>query len=86
MTSRIEKERELTLSQGITAGPVLASALGRQLDSVWIQGVGGAYKAELSPNFLPKGTNQASIDETKRLYTLAHTKCPNTPIVAAGYR
>lgn len=70
----------------MTAGPVLASALERKFDSVWVQGVGGPYKAELSPNFLPKGTNQASIDETKRLYQMAHTKCPNTPVVASGYR
>ncbi|KAF7551814.1 hypothetical protein G7Z17_g4748 [Cylindrodendrum hubeiense] len=71
---------------GTTAGPVLASALEDKYgDGIWIQGVGGAYTAGLSPNFLPKGTNQASIDEAKRLFTLAHTKCPNTPVVTGGY-
>lgn len=54
--------------------------------SIWIQGVGGPYDADLAPNFLPKGTNQRSIDEAKRLFTMAHDKCPDTPVVTAGYR
>lgn len=72
-------------NMGVTAGPVLASALARNFGSIWIQGVGGAYRAELSPNFLPAGTDRGSINEAKRLFTLANTKCPNTPVVAAGY-
>ncbi|KAM0322576.1 hypothetical protein ACHAQA_009423 [Verticillium albo-atrum] len=72
--------------QGSTAGPTLASALTREYGSgIWIQGVGGAYTAELSPNFLAAGTDRGSINEAKRLFTLARTKCPNTPIVTGGY-
>ncbi|KAK7429328.1 separase/separin [Neonectria magnoliae] len=48
---------------------------------IWIQGVGGNYAAEVLSNFLPAGTNQESINETKRLVTLANTKYPNTPVV-----
>ncbi|KAH6990279.1 cutinase [Ilyonectria destructans] len=73
-------------NMGVTAGPVLASALEDKYgNGIWIQGVGGAYTAALSPNFLPQGTNQASINEAKRLFTLANTKCPNTPVVTGGY-
>lgn len=78
--------RRLTPCKGITAGPVLASALERNFDDIWIQGVGGPYAALLSPNFLPTGTDRQSINEAKRLFNMAHTKCPDTPIVASGYR
>ncbi|KAK7430472.1 hypothetical protein QQZ08_002991 [Neonectria magnoliae] len=47
--------------------------------------VGGPYTAELAPNILPAGTDRASINEAKRLFTLANTKCPNTPVVTDGY-
>jgi cutinase len=50
-----------------------------------VQGVGGPYTAGLADNFLPEGTTRGAIDETKRLFTLANTKCPNTPVVAGGY-
>lgn len=54
--------------------------------NVWVQGVGGPYDAALAPNFLPAGTTRAAIDEAKRLFQLANTKCPNAAIVAGGYR
>ncbi|PQE27912.1 cutinase protein [Rutstroemia sp. NJR-2017a BBW] len=69
---------------GISAGPNVAGQLARSLN-VWVQGVGGPYTADLPSNFLPGGTSIFAINEAKRLFTLAHTKCPNTPIVAGGY-
>ncbi|ROT43667.1 cutinase [Sodiomyces alkalinus F11] len=72
-------------NMGNTAGPALARAMERNYDNIWIQGVGGPYTADLAPNFLRAGTNQQSIDEAKRLFTMAYTKCPNTPVVTAGY-
>ncbi|SPO06355.1 probable Cutinase [Cephalotrichum gorgonifer] len=72
-------------NMGISAGPALASALKRTYSDMWVQGVGGPYAAGLAQNFLPKGTDQASIDEAKRLFTLANTKCPNSVVVTGGY-
>jgi hypothetical protein len=56
------------------------------IPDIWIQGVGGPYKADLLANFLPEGTNAASINEAKRLFQMSHAKCPDTPVVTAGYR
>jgi cutinase len=78
---------KLTSIQGISAGPIVAQALETQYGAsrVWVQGVGGPYTADLASNFLPGGTSQAAINEAKRLFQLANTKCPNTPVVAGGY-
>uniref|UniRef100_A0A8H7N3T6 cutinase n=1 Tax=Bionectria ochroleuca TaxID=29856 RepID=A0A8H7N3T6_BIOOC len=73
-------------NMGLVAGPALAATLQAQYDNIWIQGVGGAYTALISPNYLPNGTNRQSIDEGKRLFQLANIKCPKTPVVAGGYR
>lgn len=54
-------------------------------NDLWVQGVGGPYEAELAPNLLPAGTDRDSIDEGKRLFTLANTKCPDSAVVAGGY-
>ncbi|RBR05210.1 hypothetical protein FVER53590_12346 [Fusarium verticillioides] len=70
---------------GITVGPILAEAMQLAIPDIWIQGVGGPYTADLAPNFLPEGTTDASIDEAKRLFQMAFDKCPDTPVVTAGY-
>lgn len=56
------------------------------IPDIWIQGVGGPYTADLLANLLPEGTNAASINEAKRLFQMSHAKCPDTPVVTAGYR
>ncbi|CAJ0547495.1 Ff.00g042490.m01.CDS01 [Fusarium sp. VM40] len=70
---------------GITVGPVLVAAMQLAIPDIWIQGVGGPYTADLLANFLPEGTNAASINEAKRLFQMSHAKCPDTPVVTAGY-
>ncbi|KAJ0383327.1 hypothetical protein COL922a_010696 [Colletotrichum nupharicola] len=68
-------------------GPIVADALERiyGANDVWVQGVGGPYLADLASNFLPDGTSSAAINEARRLFTLANTKCPNAAIVSGGY-
>lgn len=73
--------------QGLSAGPNVASGLESNFRrDVWVQGVGGPYDASLSANFLPAGTTQAAIDEARRMFNMAHEKCPNAKVVAGGYR
>jgi cutinase len=54
-------------------------------NNIWIQGVGGGYTAGLGENALPAGTSRAAINEAKRLFQLAQTKCPQSAVVAGGY-
>jgi cutinase len=72
-------------NMGISAGPNVASGLERDFRNMWVQGVGGPYSAGLAENFLPAGTSRGAIDEAKRLFTMANTKCPNAAVVAGGY-
>ncbi|KAM0344775.1 hypothetical protein ACHAPU_007149 [Fusarium lateritium] len=69
-----------------TLGPRVATALeSRYGTGVWIQGVGGAYRATLGDNALPRGTSTAAIREMIALFNLASTKCPSAKIVSGGY-
>lgn len=70
----------------MSLGPLLASALKSRLgqSGVWVQGVGGPYGATLMDNVWPAGSSEAAIQEMKRLFTLASTKCPKARILAAS--
>ncbi|KAK4181353.1 cutinase-domain-containing protein [Triangularia setosa] len=70
-----------------TLGPSVGDALESRFGAanVWVQGVGGAYTADLLDNVLPDGTTQAAITEMKNLFILANTRCPSAKIVAGGY-
>ncbi|KAK4118688.1 carbohydrate esterase family 5 protein [Parathielavia appendiculata] len=72
--------------QGSSTGPAVARELSDEYPrNLWVQGVGGPYTAGLADNALPQGTTQAAIDEAKRMFTMANTKCPNAAVVAGGY-
>ena len=74
--------------KGVTVGPLLASALETTYGAaqLWIQGVGGPYSADLVSNFLPGGSSTAAFEEGVRLFNLVNSKCPNSIVVAGGYR
>ncbi|KAM7210573.1 family 5 putative carbohydrate esterase [Rhypophila decipiens] len=70
-----------------TMGQTMAKYLEAKLgaSNVWIQGVGGAYKAALLDNLAAEGTTTAAINEMKSLLTRANSLCPKAKILAAGY-
>jgi cutinase len=70
---------------GSSAGSSLAGSLERDIGDIWVQGVGGPYRASTGDNLLPKGTSQAAIDEAIRLFELANEKCPDAAVVTGGY-
>lgn len=69
-------------------GPTVCSGLKSKLgaSSVACQGVGGAYSAGLMDNVSAKGTSEGAIKEAQAMFNMADTKCPQTIIVAGGYR
>jgi cutinase len=69
-------------------GPSVCSGLKSKLGagSVACQGVGGAYSAGLMDNVSAKGTSSAAIQEALTMFNLANSKCPQSIIVAGGYR
>jgi cutinase len=74
-------------NMGSIVGPPLADGLENALgaDSIWIQGVGGQYAANLEGNLAPDGAPSKAIAEMTSLLRLADSKCPGSKIVAGGY-
>ncbi|EMT74241.1 Cutinase 3 [Fusarium odoratissimum] len=70
-----------------TLGPRVASKLEAKYgkNGVWIQGVGGAYRATLGGNALPRGTSSAAIREMLGHFNDANQKCPDAVLIAGGY-
>jgi cutinase len=68
-------------------GPTVCSGLKSKFKGdVACQGVGGAYSAGLMDNVSASGTSAGAISEALKMFTTAHSKCPNSIIVAGGYR
>ncbi|KAI1820855.1 cutinase [Xylaria intraflava] len=72
-------------NMGEIVGPVVADQLKRRLsdEGVAVQGV--PYAALVSTNFLPGGTDPASMAQMTTLFNLADTKCPDSVFVVGGY-
>ncbi|CAH0044910.1 unnamed protein product [Clonostachys solani] len=70
---------------GTLVGPYLAQGLSAQVQSLWIQGIGGDYTAEIDDNFLPDGTSPEAIVEAYKMFNLAHEKCPGSLVLIGGY-
>ncbi|RBQ82935.1 hypothetical protein VDGD_09278 [Verticillium dahliae] len=73
-------------NMGTSAGPAVARVLeAKYRNAVWVQGVGGAYRADLLSNLQPAGASAAAIAEARRLLDLAASKCPSARVVTGGY-
>jgi len=74
-------------NMGTIIGPPLCNDLKASLgaSTVACQGVGPPYMATLADNFLPQNTSPQDIGAATTLFNLAHTKCPNTKVIAGGY-
>ncbi|KAM0505311.1 hypothetical protein ACHAP6_001013 [Verticillium nonalfalfae] len=73
-------------NKGTSAGPAVARVLeAKYRNTVWVQGVGGAYRADLLSNLQPAGASGAAIAEARRLLDLAASKCPSARVVTGGY-
>ncbi|KAK2772241.1 hypothetical protein FQN52_003338 [Onygenales sp. PD_12] len=73
-------------NMGTIAGPPTANLVLREFgaDAVAVQGVD--YEARLDTNFLPNGADPKGIEDMKEKLASTVTRCPETIIIAGGYR
>lgn len=81
-----DRNERLTSYQGETVGPPTADGLKSDFGSSNVAAQGVDYGALLSTNFNPGGADSAGIATMKNLFNDAASKCPNSAIVAGGYR
>ena len=72
--------------QGSVVGPPLANGLKDALgaNNVAVQGID--YPAAIGGNFQPGGADRNGIQTMVDLLTQAATQCPDSKLVASGYR
>jgi cutinase len=76
------------LEKGTIVGPQVCTDLQSDLgaSNVACQGVGSPYDATVADNLLPQDTSPTDIGAATTMFDLANTQCPDTLIVAGGYR
>lgn len=72
--------------KGTIVGPPVSDGLKRNFGANNVATEGVNYAALLSTNFLPGGADPAGIALMANLLNRAATECPNSKIVAGGYR
>ena len=88
MTGLMKYFADLTSRKGFFVGPPVCSDLQSLLgeSNVSCQGVGSPYDGSITDNALPQNTSPQSIGAATTMFNLAYTQCPETLVVAGGYR
>lgn len=72
--------------QGASVGPPTSNGLKQEFGSTNVATEGVDYPALLSTNLLPGGADLGGIATMRSLLSRAATQCPDSAIVAGGYR